>query len=254
MNSQHPGKFNWFEHASGDPAKARAFYEALFGWKIATVPLGGQGYDLIQHATEGIGGIVATADGAPAGWISYLSVPNVDEAFAAALAAGATAVKPPWDFPPVGRGADIRDPGGAAVRLWKNAEGDRPDTENVPAGDWLWNELLTPDVDKALAFYESVFGYSHEEMKMGPQGKYFILKSPDGRSRAGLMKTPHDGMPSMWTPYVKVEQADETAARVAPLGGTLLMPPEDVPTVGRLCALSDPLGAPIAFIQPVIMA
>ena len=254
MSSYHHGKFTWFEHSSSDPAKARAFYEALFGWKIAPMPIGAHSYDLVRNADEGIGGIVSAVAGAPSRWISYLSVSDVDESFAAAIALGATAVMRPTDVPPVGRGAELIDPTGAAVSLWKNAQGDRGDRDKLPAGDWVWNELLTQDVARALAFYEGAFGYTHEEIHIGPQGKYYILKGADGKGRAGVMKAPHADMPAAWTPYVKVEQADATAARVAPLGGTLLMQPQDVPAVGRLGALADPTGAAIAFIQPVVMA
>jgi predicted enzyme related to lactoylglutathione lyase len=251
--SYHPGKFTWFEHLSGDTAKARQFYEALFGWKVASVPGAARQYQMIENGGEGIGGILQAPPRVPGHWASYLSVTDVDASFKAALAAGAKALMPPTDFPGVGRGATIADPMGAAVSLWKGTQGDREDREQVPAGDWVWNELLTHDVPKSLAFYEGVFGFTHDEMTMGPGGAYFILKSADGKNRAGVMKAPSPFAPPMWMPYVRVEQADEIAARAAPLGGKLMMPPQDVPTVGRLGALFDPLGAAIAFIQPAVM-
>jgi uncharacterized protein len=251
--SYHPGKFTWFEHVSGDPAQARQFHEALFGWKVETIAAGAHGYDMIHNRGEGIGGLLKAGAGEPARWVSYLSVNDVDASFKAALANGAKALAEPVDYAGVGRSAAITDPAGAAVSLWKGAEGDREDRDPTPAGDWIWNELLASDTGKALAFYERVFGYTHDEMKMGDGATYYILKGPDGQSRAGLMKAPHPDAPPMWTPYVRVEEADATAARVAPLGGKLVMPPQDVPTIGRLGALLDPLGAAIAFIQPVVM-
>jgi len=251
--SYHPGKFNWFEHLSTDPAKARQFYEALFGWKVESMQADGHSYDMIQNRGEGIGGLLRAPAGGSGCWRSYLSVDDVDARFGAALAAGARSLMNPVDYGGVGRAATIADPSGAAVSLWKAVDGDREDVDPVPAGDWVWNELLTPDVARSLAFYESVFGFTHEEMKSGPQGSYCILKGPDGKRRAGLMKAPHADTPPIWMPYVRVEEADATAARVAPLGGKLLMAPQDVPTVGRMGALVDPLGASIAFIQPAVM-
>ncbi|MDB5873518.1 MAG: hypothetical protein JWQ07_2960 [Ramlibacter sp.] len=251
--SYHPGKFTWFEHLSSDPAKARHFYEALFGWKVETMQGDGRSYDMIQNSGEGIGGLLAAPAGVPNHWASYLSVSDVDASYKAAVAAGAKSYMQPRDFPSVGRGATIADPTGAVISLWKSTQGDREDREQVPAGDWVWNELYTPDVQKSLAFYESVFGFTHDEMNMGPQGMYYVIKSADGKARGGVLKAPHADMPSMWMPYLRVEQADATAARIAPLGGKLMMPPQDVPTVGRICALFDPLGAPIAFIQPAVM-
>jgi hypothetical protein len=68
------------------------------------------------------------------------------------------------------------------------------------------------------------------------------------------MKSPDAGAPPMWVPYVKVEDAAATAARVAPLGGTLLLEPIDVKDVGRVAVLADTLGAMLGFIQPVVKA
>ena len=250
--SFHPGKFNWFEHLSNDTAKARRFYEALFGWEVSRVAGADRQYDLIHNAGEAVGGFLQAPAGVPNHWASYLSVSDVDTTFRAALAAGAKPYMPPRDFPGVGRGATLADPAGAVVSLWKGTQGDREDLLHVPPGDWVWNELLTSDVAAALAFYEGVFGFTHEEMKTGPDSIYYVLKGPDGRSRGGVMKAPHPDTAAMWLPYVCVEQADATAARVAPLGGKLMMAPQDVPTVGRLAALVDPLGASIAIIQPAV--
>jgi uncharacterized protein len=250
----HPGKFTWFEHLSADPTKAREFYEKLFGWKVETLSAPGRDYDMVQNRGEGIAGLLRAPAGVRTQWASYLSVTDVDASFDAALAAGATPLMHPSDFAGAGRGATIADPTGAVVSLWKGVQGDRPDRDPTPAGDWIWNELLTPDVSRSLAFYEELCGYSHDEMKTGDGSTYYILKGPDGTARAGLMKSAHAGAPPMWLPYVRVEQADATAARVAPLGGSLTTPPQDVPTVGRLGALIDPQGAAIAFIQPAVMA
>lgn len=74
-------------------------------------------------------------------------------------------------------------------------------------------------------------------------GKYYVLKTADGKGRAGLMKAPHPEAPSMWMPYV----------RVAKLGGELMMAPEDIPGVGRICAFFDSMGAAIAIIKPAPM-
>src|SRR4051812_47826233 len=189
--SYHPGKFVWFEHFSNDPGKATEFYQSLFGWKIANMPMGEQAYPLISNAERGIGGLRILQPRDAQRWLAYLSVPDVDASYQAALAAGATGRLPPQDFPTVGRGAEIVDPTGAVVALWKGSQPDPDDIENAAAGDWVWNELMVHDPQKALAFYESVFGYTHEEMDMGQQGKYYVLKGPDSNRRGGIMKAPH---------------------------------------------------------------
>lgn len=244
------GKFVWYEHFSADPARARAFYGPLFGWHVEDLPMGEQRYPLIMNAADGIGGFRSAAAGAPAHWLSYLSVEDVDRAHAAALAAGAKAVMPPTDFAPVGRGSVLADPTGAVFSLWTSAQGDKPDVAEAPMGHWCWTELTTTDEQRALAFYEQVVGYTHDAMDMGPGGSYYILKAA-GQGRGGLMRNP-PGMtaPPMWLPYVKVPDADATAAKAAALGGTVVVPPTDIPNIGRFAVFADPTGATIALLQP----
>lgn len=249
--SHLPGKFVWFEHSSGDVPRARKFYETLFGWHVEAMPMGDQTYSMILNGADGIGGLRTAPAGAPSQWISYLSVPDVDRAHAAALAAGATSVLAPTAFGDVGRGAAIVDPTGAAVSLWTAAQGDRADVEPVPVGDWYWNELMTPDAPRALAFYEKVFGYSHDVMPM-PQGNYYLLKTGE-KMRGGLMALPMPDTPAMWLPYLRVADCDAGAAQGAKLGAQVVVPPTDIPGVGRFAVLVDPLGASIAIMKPVDM-
>lgn len=245
-----PGKFVWFEHVSADIAKARAFYEPLFGWHTEAMPLGGQTYHMLLNGNRGIGGLCRPqTEGTRSHWISYLSVENVDAGAKAALAAGAREEFPPTDFPPVGRGAGLVDPTGARFCLWTSANGDEPDGD-VPPGSFVWNELSTADAKKSLAFYEKAFGYTHSTMDMGEQGTYYILETAGGQGRGGLFE-PKEPMPAMWLPYVSVADCDASFAQAQKLGaGFVAMPPTSIPTVGRIAIFGDPQGAAIGIIQP----
>ena len=244
-----PGKFVWFEHMSGDIPQARKFYEQLFGWHTEVMPMGDMRYPMIQNGEQGIGGFIERPSATiPPHWVAYLSVTDVDKVHAAALAAGATQLMAPMDYGPVGRGSAIKDPTGAPFALWKSTEGDRPDEQQAPAGTWCWNELWTPDEKKALAFYEGVFGYTHDSMDMGPQGTYYLLKK-DGISRGGLMRSVEPKAPPMWLPYVAVDDCDAQAAKAKTLGAQVVAGPQDIPNVGRFAVLVDPLGAAVAVIK-----
>jgi predicted enzyme related to lactoylglutathione lyase len=247
--SHLPGKFVWFEHSSADFPTARKFYEPLFNWHTELMAVGEQRYPMIFNGADSIGGYRSAAAGERARWIAYLSVDDVDAAFARAVAAGAKPIDRPADRGPVGRGASIADPSGATLSLWKSAQGDRPDVPKTASGDWYWNELWTRDEIGSLAFYQRVFGFGHESMDMGPQGTYYILKK-DGVSRAGMMRSTEPRAPSMWLPYVAVDDCDATARQASALGGEVLAAPVDVPGVGRYAVLADPLGAAIAVIKP----
>jgi predicted enzyme related to lactoylglutathione lyase len=246
--SNLPGKFVWFEHVSGDTAKARMFYEPLFGWHTESMPMGDTRYSMILNRNEGIGGYVTDEDVGRPHWLGYLSVDDVDATYREALAAGARSVQEPRDFPTVGRGATIADGAGAVFALWRGNQPDRADVLDTPSGDWCWNELWTSDEIGALAFYQRVFGYTHESMDMGPAGTYYLLKK-DGVSRGGMMRSTQPTAPSLWLPYVSVDDCDAVASKVPHLGGQVLSPPQDIPGIGRFAVFADPVGAAIAVIK-----
>ena len=244
-----PGKFVWFEHQSNDTGAARAFYSTLFGWNAEVMAMAGNDpYVMIHNGNEGIGGYTQARPGAPTQWLSYLSVADVDSSYKAAIAAGAKSVVAPVDVGPVGRMATIADPTGGVFALWRGNQGDPPDVETTPTGGWIWNELTTQDEKTALAFYEKVFGFDHDEMAM-PDSIYYVLKA-SGKGRAGLMKAPEVAVPTMWTPYVCVDDADATTARAKELGAMVIVPPSDIPDVGRFAVIGDPQGAGLAILRP----
>lgn len=263
--TRRPGAFVWFEHLSADPSRARPFYEALFGWRSMPVPLGlpsggaPASYDLILR-TEGepssaIGGWQVAPPGVPPQWLSSLSVDDVDAAHAAVLDAGGRSFAAPAEFPPYGRAAVVADPTGAPFTLWRGAFGDPPDASPVPAGGWLWSELLTDDAERAVAFYARAFGHREERLPIrtsdgGTRGTYHLLKDAAGVARAGVMALPEPGRPAMWLPYLAVDDVDATAARVPALGGQVLRAPDDIPGVGRFAVLKDPAGAVVAVMKP----
>jgi uncharacterized protein len=247
------GKFIWFEHASPDPERALTFYAALFGWTVHDSTVSGQPYRMLMNAGAGIGGLRKAepgTSGTPAHWLSYLSVVDVDERYQAALAAGARTLMPPTDFSPVGRGAGLTDPTGAALHLWRNDQGDAPD-HDVACGHWVWNELWTPDARAALAFYETVFQFGHHSMDMGEQGLYHVLQGPDGVDRSGVTQAALSGFPPMWLPYVRVADGAASVELARRLGAReVLMPATDIPGVGTVAIVVDPLGAAVAMIRP----
>lgn len=248
-----PGKFVWFEHLSSDVPKARKFYEALFGWHIEDMPMGEHAYPMIQNGTEGIGGFGSAPAGVPSCWMSYLSVADVDAAYKAATAAGAKGLMAPMDYGSVGRSGVIADPTGAALSLWKGAHDDRADVASTAVGDWHWNELVTHDTAAALTFYESVFGFTHDSMDMGPMGTYYLLKAGE-KMRGGMMKSVDPAAAPMWLPYVAVADCDASTAKATELGAQVVVAPRDIPGVGRFAVFVDPLGAALAIMKPAAAA
>ncbi|MEY3251645.1 MAG: hypothetical protein RL227_618 [Pseudomonadota bacterium] len=110
-------------------------------------------------------------------------------------------------------------------------------------GAFSWNELMTTDPAAAGAFYAGLFGWAIKDVDTGT-GAYHVAHVGDTQV-AGIMGMVPGGppMPPAWGAYVTVADVGETIAKCAVLGGKTLVPPMDVPGVGRMAVLQDPQGA-----------
>ena len=70
-----------------------------------------------------------------------------------------------------------------------------------------------------------------------------------------MMPTPENvpaSVPPHWLVYFQAADCDAAAERAKNLGGRLIMPPTDIPNVGRFSVVSDPQGAVFAVYKPVV--
>ena len=111
-----------------------------------------------------------------------------------------------------------------------------------------WTELTTSDAEAAKKFYGTLFGWTFKAMPM-PGMDYNVVSVGD-REIGGIFKVPPGGpqMPISWWSYVTVDNVDDTAKNVKELGGKVIVPPQDIPDVGRFGIIQDPQGANIAAI------
>ncbi len=112
-----------------------------------------------------------------------------------------------------------------------------------------WNELVAVDESAAKKFYTGLFGW--KTRPFDGSNDYTLFMNGDTMA-GGMMKCPRPGMPSHWLAYVTVEDVDATTATATKLGGKVVMPPFDVPTVGRIAVLTDPQGAAIGVFTPAM--
>ncbi len=116
------GAFCWNELATTDLAAAKKFYTELLGWKFEESKAAGMDYNEIVVGGQHIGGMyqMGTEFGnAPAHWISYVAVDDVDARAKQAEELGGKICVPPTDIPNVGRFCVINDPTGATISLVK---------------------------------------------------------------------------------------------------------------------------------------
>lgn len=121
-------------------------------------------------------------------------------------------------------------------------------TKNASStGRFVWHELVTSDVRRAVDFYGELFAWKARELEMGPMGSYTMLSI--GERDVGGIAPPAPGAAAPrphWLGYCTVPDVDATARRARDLGATVAVPPTDIPNVGRFTLLLDPQGAPLA--------
>ncbi len=121
----------------------------------------------------------------------------------------------------------------------------------VEQGTFVWNHLVTPDQKASGTFFSKLLGWTLKELDAGPLGVYSLFQK-HGRDVAGMMNPTVDytrKLGARWYAYIAVDDVDECARRVPQLGGEVIVPPHDVPGVGRACLVADPMGAAITLVS-----
>jgi predicted enzyme related to lactoylglutathione lyase len=195
-----------------------------------------------------IGGYFASPDGAAkASWLPYLQVQSAADSAAKVAKLGGAVMKEAFKVGDFATMAVVADPHGAGFALWQPNKVEDPGTP--AAGHFCWNELPSKDVDASVKFYTQIGGFTVSKMEMPGMGTYNVLES-DGQGRAGIMPQPMPEAPHLWVPYVQVASADQTAEKAKRLGATVVVPPTQIPNVGRFAIFVDSQGAGTGILQP----
>ena len=172
----------------------------------------------------------------------YIGTDNVDELAKRVQAAGGTVAAPPYDVGDQGRMAVFSDPSGAFISAWQPAQ-----MSQFVAGKpnaFGWAELNARGLDRAVAFYETVFGWTHSTSPFG-DGQEYTSFEHDGQPIAGALEMspeiPAD-VPSNWLIYFTVDDVDAGFRKAIELGAREMVAPQDFPG-GRFAIVSDPQGA-----------
>ncbi len=115
------GAFTWNELGTRDPAAAKSFYAAVFGWGAVDNDMGEMGtYTEWRLGESSIGGMLdltgRVPDEVPAHWLTYFAVENTGAAIETIKAEGGGVAFGPVDIP-AGRFAVASDPWGAAFAV-----------------------------------------------------------------------------------------------------------------------------------------
>ncbi|MGV9454136.1 VOC family protein [Streptomyces sp. NPDC003635] len=231
----------WTELGTSDVEAAKRFYTRLFGWRPETDPRAEAGGYTMAHLGEAAVAALTPLyqDSQPVAWNVSFLVADVDATAAQAEASGATVLVGPMDVFDVGRFAVVLDPTGAAFQLWQARAFPGAGLFNAP-GTLGWVELMTRAPERAVAFYQALFGWSVNA------SEHYTQWGIDGADFGGMVtmddKFPHE-VPAHWLPYFAVADVDDAAAVATEAGGNVLMEPTSVPDGPRIAVLRDPQGA-----------
>ncbi|TMB83016.1 MAG: VOC family protein [Chloroflexi bacterium] len=241
-------KIAWVELSTPDAAAARDFYAKLFGWRVEVNPdpLYG-GYALAKVGDADVAGIgPKMSPQTPTAWGLYIGTDDVDALSKKIQDAGGTIIAPAFDVGDQGRMAVFADPTGAILSAWQAAR-----MRNFLSGEpntLAWAELNSRGLERAIPFYEAVFGWTHKTSPFG-EGQEYTEFQVDGESIAGALEMPPNipaEVPSYWTVYFKADDVDASFQKAIGLGGKEMLAPQDYPG-GRFAILSDPQGASFAL-------
>ena len=109
-------------------------------------------------------------------------------------------------------------------------------------------DVSADDPQRAIRFYENVFGWKIEKWE-GPLEYWYITTGPPDQpgTTGGLARRdkPWQGI----TPVFDVPSADEFARRIEAEGGTLVEPKTAIPGIGYLVSFKDTEGNVLAVLE-----
>jgi uncharacterized protein len=124
---------------------------------------------------------------------------------------------------------------------------------NAGPGQFCWVDLAASDADAAKALYGRLFGWAPGEQ--AANGGSFTRLRQSGQDVASVYQLSarhlENGVPSHWTPYLRVDDADAVVQRAVALGGEVIVRPFVVDGTARIALILDCVGAHVGLWEPI---
>ncbi|HEY7453576.1 MAG TPA: VOC family protein [Thermoleophilaceae bacterium] len=239
-----PGSFSWTDLSTPDAQASKDFYGGIFGWDFKDDPIPGGGvYVMARLGGRAAAAMFETTERHPA-WASYITVEDVDALTARAGELGANVLAEPFDVMDVGRMSTIQDPTGAVFCLWQPRRSIGAEVVNGH-GALSLNQLNSSDPEAAERFYGDLFGWRVEQVS-DTETLYWGIYVGE-RLNGGMMQLPEGSpAPSHWLVYFGIDDIQSAAEQIGSAGGTIMIPPQEVPG-GEILVAQDPQGAVFAL-------
>lgn len=240
----------WFEIPADDPKRAIQFYHDAFGWKITKLEWE-MPYWIIDTPTgagTAIGGAIMPRE-AGACTRNTINVPSLDEFFEKINDAGGKAVTDKMPIPG-GTFAVCSDTEGNQFGLMEPNMDEMP-PRAAPQGDGRLSvvhfEIPADDPQRAIAFYQTVFGW--EVTKFEGPWEYWMVRtgSPDEPGMDGAIHP--RGAVRCTADTIKVGDIDEFILRVNDSGGKTITEKQHYEGVGFVAGCEDSEGNIFGLVQ-----
>ena len=128
MSTPAIGTIGWIDLTVANAVEVRDFYQAVTGWAVSEVPMGGYNDFCMRPtgAAEPVAGICHAQGvnaGIPTVWLIYITVADLDESIARCRSLGGKILRPAVSMGPKARFCVIQDPAGAVAALYESSDG-----------------------------------------------------------------------------------------------------------------------------------
>ena len=213
----------WADLQTGDVAAAKDFYGKVLGWTYKDLPTpDGRTYAQAfagQHLVAAIApqGPLQQEAGAHGQWNVYLAASDAASLLQDVAHAGGEVLFGPEAVADTGILAFIDPPAGGTTGIWQPGTHTGTGLFNED-GALSWAELLTPEPQAAVGFFQQLFGHEVTEYPQDDGGTYTTLMV-HGAEVAGIARVPGDAQDTLepgWQVYFGVpDVAEAVAAAVA---------------------------------------
>ena len=278
------GEICWTDLQTKDVEAAKSFYAAVFGWRYEDLPTP----DGRSYAKAYLGDDLVTviapqnphqeASGTAAQWNIYFAAADAGAIVEETPHAGGTVEFGPEEVADTGIMVFLAPPGGGTTGVWQPGTHTGAARFNEP-GALAWAELLTPEPQAAVAFFQQLFGHEVTEYPQDDGGSYTTLMV-GGAEVAGIAPLPadededdgefwgaepeypagngdeaepvEDALQTGWQVYFGVSNVAEAVASAVAAGAVVLIEPEGDggdDDAGSVATLKDPQGGVFSVLE-----
>ncbi|MDD1476439.1 VOC family protein [Arthrobacter sp. H16F315] len=241
---------------SSDVESAKAFYAAVFGWHYNDLPAPDGRSCAQAFLGDDLVAVIAPQNpqqrsaGVPGQWNVHFASSDAGDLAAGLVHAGGNLEFGPEPVGGTGVLVLFAPPGGGTTGAWQAGSHIGAALSGEP-GSLVWAELLTPEPQTAVGFFQQLFGHDVTEYPQDDGGRYTTLMV-NGAEVAGVAGVPADAVGTLkpgWQVYFGVSSVAEAVAAAVAAGGTVLIEPDEVEEAGTIATLADPQGGVFSVLE-----